>query len=75
MIKHNYKSIALVTAASIFLKLCLSVIVENYLFTHDQQLGFKSKLQLTFAYIWYGKILFDKSTKVHGEIMSISIIV
>ena len=33
--KNNYRPIALVTAASQIFELCLSVILENYLFTHD----------------------------------------
>ena len=37
--KHNYRPIALVTAASKIFELCLSVILEDYLFTHDQQFG------------------------------------
>ena len=41
--KNNYMPIALVTAASKILELCLSVILEDYLFTHDQEFGFKSK--------------------------------
>ena len=41
--KNNYRPIALVTAASNIFELCLSVFLENYLFTHDQQFGFKSK--------------------------------
>ena len=48
--ENNYGLIALVTAASNFLKLCLSVILENYLFTHDQQFGFKSKRSTDFSY-------------------------
>ena len=41
--KNNYRSSALVTVASKFFKLCLSVILEDYLITHDQQFGFKRK--------------------------------
>ena len=33
--KNNYRPIALVTAASKIFELCLSVILEDYLFTHD----------------------------------------
>ena len=40
--KNNCRPIALVTAASKIFKLCLSVILENYLL-HDQQFGFKNK--------------------------------
>ena len=41
--KNNYRSIALVRAASFFLELCLSIILEDYLVTHDQQFGFERK--------------------------------
>ena len=41
--KNNYRPIALVTAASKIFELCLSVILEDYLTTHDQQFGFKRK--------------------------------
>ena len=41
--KNNYRPIALVTTASKICELCLSVILEDYLFTHDQQFSFKSK--------------------------------
>ena len=41
--KNNYRPIALVTAASKIFELCLSVILEDYLITHDQQFGFKRK--------------------------------
>ena len=47
--KNNYRPIALVTAASKIFKLCLSVILENYLFTHDQQFGFKNKHSTDFC--------------------------
>ena len=47
--KNNYRPIALVTAASKNFELCLSVILENYLFTHDQQFGFKSKHSTNFC--------------------------
>ena len=40
--KDNYRPIALVTAASNFLNY-VSVILEDYLITHDQQFGFKRK--------------------------------
>ena len=36
--KNNYRPIALVTAASKIFELCLSVILEDYLFTHDQHI-------------------------------------
>ena len=41
--KNNYRPIALVTAASKIFELCLSIILEHYLATHDQQFGFKRK--------------------------------
>ena len=47
--KNNYRFIALVTAASKIFELCLSVILEDYLFTHDQQFGFKSKHSTDFC--------------------------
>ena len=47
--KNNYRPIALVTAASKIFELCLSVIFENYLFTHDQQFGFNSKHSADFC--------------------------
>ena len=50
VIKNSCRLIALVTAASNFLKLCLPVILEIYLFTHDQQFGFKSKHSTDFLY-------------------------
>ena len=34
--KNNYRPIALVTAASKIFELCLSIILEDYLVTHDQ---------------------------------------
>ena len=46
---YNYRPIALVTAASKIFDLCLSVSLENYLFTHDQQFGFKSKHSTDFC--------------------------
>ena len=49
--KNNYRPIALVTAASKIFELCLSVILENYLFTHDEQFGFKSKHSTDFCII------------------------
>ena len=47
--KNNYRPIALVTAAPKIFELCLSVILEDYLFTHDQQFGFKSKQSTDFC--------------------------
>ena len=41
--KNNYRPIALVTAASQIFELCLSIILENYLVTQDQQFGVKRK--------------------------------
>ena len=46
---NNYRPIALVTATTNIFQLCLSVITEDYLFTHDQQLGFKSKHSTDFC--------------------------
>ena len=51
--KNNYMPVALVTAASKIFELCLSVILENYLFTHDQQFVFESKhvhIHITFTF-------------------------
>ena len=48
---NSYRPIALVTAASKIFELCLSVILENNLFMHDQQSrggGFKSPPPLRF---------------------------
>ena len=47
--KDNYRPIALVTAASKNLEICLLEILEMYLITHDHQFGFNP--------IWSG--LFD----------------
>ena len=41
--KNNYRPIALVTAESKILELCLSITLEDYLVTHDQQFGFKTE--------------------------------
>ena len=41
--KNNYRPIALVTAASKILEICILEILEMYLITHDNQFGFKSK--------------------------------
>ena len=41
--KNNYRPIALVTAASKIFELCLSIILEDYLVTHEQQFDFKRK--------------------------------
>ena len=41
--KNNYRPIALVTAVSKIFELCLSIILEDYLVTHDQQFDFKRK--------------------------------
>ena len=35
--KNNYRPIALVTAARKIFEICLSIILEDYLVTHDQQ--------------------------------------
>ena len=42
-LKNNYRSIALVTAASKFFELCHSIILKDYLVTHNQQFRFKRK--------------------------------
>ena len=47
--ENNYRPIALVTAASKIFELCFSVILEDYLFTHDQHFGFKSKHSTDFC--------------------------
>ena len=47
--KNNNRHIALVTAESKTFELCLSVILEEYLFTHNQQFGFKSKRSTDFC--------------------------
>ena len=41
--KSNYRPIALVTACSKLFESCLLIMLEKYLHTHDQQLGFKSQ--------------------------------
>ena len=41
--KANYRPIALVTASSKIFELCLLIMLEKYLHTHDQQFGFKSQ--------------------------------
>ena len=38
--KNNYRPIALVTACSKILELCILSIIENYICTHDHQFGF-----------------------------------
>ena len=43
MIKTIIGQFALVAAASKIFELCLSIILEDYLVTHDQQIGFKRK--------------------------------
>ena len=47
--KDNYRPIAFVSAASKIFELCLSEILENYLFTHDQQFGFENKHSTDFC--------------------------
>ena len=47
--KNNYWPIALVTTASKIFELCLSVIFEDYLFTHD--LVSRANFQLISAYL------------------------
>ena len=41
--KNNCRPIALVTAATKIFELCLSIILEDYIATHDEQFGFKRK--------------------------------
>ena len=41
--KANYRPITLVTACSIIFELCLLIMLEKYLHTHDEQFGFKSQ--------------------------------
>ena len=41
--KSNYRPIAIVTAMSKIFELCLSRIMDIYLFTSDNQFGFKQK--------------------------------
>ena len=47
--KNNYRPIVLVTTASKIFELCLSMTLEDYLFTHDQQFGFKRKHSTDFC--------------------------
>ena len=47
--KNNNRHIALDTAESKTFELCLSVILEEYLFMHNQQFGFKSKRSTDFC--------------------------
>ena len=65
--KNNYRPIALVTAASKIFELCLSVILENYLFTHDQQFGFKSKHSTDFC-IYTVKSVSKYYTQHHSSV-------
>ena len=65
--KNNYWPIALVTAASKHFELCLSVILENYLFTHDQQFGFKSKHSTDFC-IYTAKSVSKYYTQHHSPV-------
>ena len=41
--KNNYKSIALVTAASKLFEICILGVLETHLLTHDYQFRFKSQ--------------------------------
>ena len=41
--KNNYRPIAIVTAISKMLELCLMKLMESYLVTRDNQFGFKKK--------------------------------
>ena len=65
--KNNYRPIALVTAASNMFELCLYVILENYLFTHDQQFGFKSKHSTDFC-IYTVKSVLTYYTQHHSPV-------
>ena len=47
--KDNYRPIAFVSAASKIFELCLSEILEDYLFTHDQQFEFENKHSTDFC--------------------------
>ena len=53
---NNYRPISLVTAASKIFEICLSIILEDYFVTHDQQFGFKKNIQLAKS-----RLLFVKS--------------
>ena len=52
--KNNYRPIALVTACSKKIQLCLLEIIEKHLDTHDHQFGFK-KQHSTDVYIYIKK--------------------
>ena len=60
--ENNYKLRALVTAATKISELCLSIILEDYLVTNDQQFCFKRK-HSTDLCILTGKSL----TKYHTQ--------
>ena len=49
--KNNYRPIALVTAASNIVELCLPIILKDYLVTHDQQLVLKENIQQIYVYL------------------------
>ena len=41
--KNNYRTIAIITAASKLFEICILKILDTYLITHDHQFGFESK--------------------------------
>ena len=67
--KNNYRPIALVTAASKIFELCLSIILEDYLVTHDQQFGFKRK-QLTDLCIFTVKCVTKYYTQENSSVFT-----
>ena len=67
--KNNYRPIALVQATSKIFKLCLSEILENCLFTHDQQFGFKSKYSTDFC-IFTVKSVSKYYTQQHNPVLT-----
>ena len=66
--KNNYRPIALVQTTSKILKLWLSEILENCLFTHDQQFGFKSKHSTEFC-IFTVKSVLKYYTQQHSPVL------
>ena len=57
------------TAALKIFELCLSEILENYLFVHDQQFGFKSKHSTDFCIITV-KSVFKYHTQQHSPVFT-----
>ena len=53
--KANYRPIALVTTCSIIFELCLLIMLEKYLHTNEQQVGFKSQHATDMCIIIYCK--------------------